>query len=298
MTRPSHLLIRAGSALIALGVLVVLLAVAAPEAAPRLAITVNLPDTPTPAYLGTPLPPPGRRFAAEDVALVLPVMPVQETAVASPSPTAAPSRTPTPPAPATTPAPTIPARATRSPTATFPPTATPTATASATPSPTAAPRPRAPDRIVIPRLGVDGPVVPVGWHALTIDGQLYGQWDVPDGYAAGWHNTSAPLGQPGNTVLNGHHNTQGKIFAGLIDLTPGDPVILYSRGRAYRYLVAQTMVLQERWRTPEERLENARWIQPSDDERVTLVTCWPDNGNSHRLILVAVPAAGEPSGSS
>ena len=37
------------------------------------------------------------------------------------------------------------------------------------------------------------------------------------------------------------------------------------------------------------REENGRWIQPSDDERLTLVTCWPADSNTHRLILVAVP---------
>jgi sortase A len=56
------------------------------------------------------------------------------------------------------------------------------------------------------------------------------------------------------------------------------------------------MTLQERWQTTEERLENARWIQPSADERVTLVTCWPRFGNSHRLIVVAAPAPDIPPG--
>ena len=39
----------------------------------------------------------------------------------------------------------------------------------------------------------------------------------------------------------------------------------------------------------EVRRENARWIGPSHDERLTLVTCWPRNDNTHRLILVALP---------
>jgi sortase A len=37
------------------------------------------------------------------------------------------------------------------------------------------------------------------------------------------------------------------------------------------------------------RLQNAQWIQPTTDERLTLVTCWPYNDNSHRLIIVARP---------
>jgi len=38
------------------------------------------------------------------------------------------------------------------------------------------------------------------------------------------------------------------------------------------------------------RRQNARWIAPTTDERLTLVTCWPYTGNSHRLIIVAKPA--------
>jgi hypothetical protein len=40
----------------------------------------------------------------------------------------------------------------------------------------------------------------------------------------------------------------------------------------------------------EIRLDNGRWILPTEDERLTLVTCWPEDSNSHRLIIVAVPA--------
>ncbi len=291
MHRTGRLLTVAGSALSALGLLVVLLAIIAPDAAPQITVTYDLRHlrTPTPAYLGTPLAPPGGRPAAEAIDLVLPVMPVggpvtrTPTAVPSPSPTAPPTRTP---AATSTPAPSL------------SPSPTPTTAASDTPTPTApirrTPRPPVPQRIVIPAIDVDAPVQPVGWHTIEIDGQTFGQWDVPDGYAAGWHNTSAPLGQPGNTVLNGHHNIEGEVFGKLIDLEPGDTIYLQGGGRTRRYTVAQIMTLQERWRTPEERLENARWIQPGDDERLTLVTCWPRTGNSHRLIVVALPAEDEP----
>lgn len=37
------------------------------------------------------------------------------------------------------------------------------------------------------------------------------------------------------------------------------------------------------------RMDNARWILPSTDERLTLVTCWPAKSNTHRLIIVASP---------
>jgi sortase (surface protein transpeptidase) len=49
------------------------------------------------------------------------------------------------------------------------------------------------------------------------------------------------------------------------------------------------MILAEEGQEIGVRLENARWLQPSDDERLTLVTCWPQWSNTHRLIIVARP---------
>mgnify|MGYP005839876373 CR=1 FL=1 len=311
MPKTSQLLTLAGSALTLLGGAVLVAALIAPQAVPVLTVTFSFAHlrTPTPAYLGTPLPPPAGHLAGQAIPFVLPVMPVRaaETPTPSPPPTASdtptvtatvsatPSRTPPPTASRTperrrtaTPMASALPTAMATPTLTVPPTATATPTPSRTPTPT--PRSPAPERILIPALGVDAPVQPVGWHTVEIEGQTFGQWDVPQGYAAGWHNTSAPPGQPGNTVLNGHHNIEGQVFGRLIDLTPGDAVILVGGGRRFHYMVAQIMVLQERWRTPQERLENARWTLPSQDERLTLVTCWPQTGNSHRLIVVAVPA--------
>jgi LPXTG-site transpeptidase (sortase) family protein len=169
------------------------------------------------------------------------------------------------------------------------PTPIPSLTATPTASATYTPTPAPPDRLLIPAIALDAPVQPVGWQLVEIDGQFFGQWDTPDGYVVGWHNTSAPPGQPGNTVLNGHHNIEGRVFGRLIELVPGDVVILQAGGQAFRYVVAQTMVLPEKWQTVEERLANARWILPGDDERVTLVTCWPETGNGYRLIVVALP---------
>jgi sortase A len=40
----------------------------------------------------------------------------------------------------------------------------------------------------------------------------------------------------------------------------------------------------------DQRLANALWIMPSKDERLTLITCYPYDSNTHRLIIVARPA--------
>lgn len=147
-----------------------------------------------------------------------------------------------------------------------------------------------PQRIVIPSLEVDAPVTDVSLAAVESGEQTYYQWQVPATYEAGWHNTSAPLGQPGNTVLNGHHNIHGEVFGKLVDLEAGAEIVVYDRAEPHRYTVADVQILPERDQPLEVRVENASWIQPTDDERLTLVTCWPYTDNSHRLIVVAFPA--------
>lgn len=142
-----------------------------------------------------------------------------------------------------------------------------------------------PTRIVIPAIKLDAPVETVGWH--TVDG--VSQWDVPDTFAAGWLMTSAPLGKPGNTAITGHHNIAGEVFRNLVKLQPGDSITLYAQDQPFFYEVASRRILPERGQSNEVRRANARWIQPTSDERITLITCWPYTSNTHRLIIVAKP---------
>lgn len=183
---------------------------------------------------------------------------------------------------------TPPLLATRNPSVTarpHPPTATSPAPA---PLPTL-PIPQQPERIIIPALELDAPVVAVGWQNLVIDGQTYSQWAVPDTYAGGWHQTSARAGEIGNLVINGHHNIEGGVFQDLVKLVPSDLIILSAGGETFRYQVVQTMILPERDQPLATRQANARWLLPTPDERVTLITCWPSDDNSHRLVVIALP---------
>ncbi|MEZ4645254.1 MAG: sortase [Chloroflexota bacterium] len=146
-----------------------------------------------------------------------------------------------------------------------------------------------PVRIVIPKIDVDAPVTEVTLDRFAVTGGAYYQWEVPEGYEAGWHNTSAKLGQIGNTVLNGHHNVFGEIFRDLEDLEEGDEIIIYDADRAYTYAVVEKEIFAERGETIATRLENSKWIEPTDDERITLITCWPYTNNTHRLVIMAKP---------
>lgn len=148
-----------------------------------------------------------------------------------------------------------------------------------------------PLRISIPAIDLEADVVEVGLEKhVTEQGESYYQWQVPAGYYVGWHNNSARLGEPGNTVLNGHHNIYGEVFRYLVDLKEGDEIILYDNKGAHTFRVTVKEILPELNQPLEVRVENARWMEPTNDERLTLISCWPYTGNSHRLVVVAQPA--------
>lgn len=146
-----------------------------------------------------------------------------------------------------------------------------------------------PERLVIEAIGVNAAVVPVGEREVEYLGETYRQWNAPRSSDLGWHDTSALLGSPGNTVINGHSNGYGDAFKDLADLKNGDIIEVYAENYRYTYTVANVLILKERWEPIEIRMENAQWINQSEDERLTLISCWPNNSSTHRLVVVAIP---------
>ncbi|MCO6451397.1 MAG: sortase [Caldilineales bacterium] len=142
----------------------------------------------------------------------------------------------------------------------------------------------APTRLVIPSINLDSVIEPVDWTSTGGSSA----WDVAD-YAVSWHNASAMPGQSGNMVFSGHHNIKGKVFRNLKNVEVGDIVTVYAGNQRFDYIVTKRMILRELFQSQEKRLANARWINPFSDERVTLVTCYPNWTNTHRLVLVAKP---------
>jgi LPXTG-site transpeptidase (sortase) family protein len=146
-----------------------------------------------------------------------------------------------------------------------------------------------PQRLVIPSIGVDAPIIPVSNVEVEVQSHMYRQWEAPDSDAVGWHENSARIGVPGNTVFNGHHNIYGEVFRHLSELEAGDLIFVSVGVETRAYQVAAKMILKERFEPLERRLENARWIQATQDERLTLITCWPYTSNTHRVVVVATP---------
>ena len=148
-----------------------------------------------------------------------------------------------------------------------------------------------PEHILVPSIGLDAPVARTIWTIADHNGTQTSAWVIPDD-AAGWHENSALPGHGSNVVLSGHHNLGIEVFRNLVDLEQDDKIILRADNRDYYYVVTDRFILPERNVSEEQRRQNAQWIMPTADERITLVTCWPYNDNSHRLIVIAKPLIG------
>jgi sortase A len=173
------------------------------------------------------------------------------------------------------------------PTQTLTPSVIPSPTA--TPTPIHAPAAGPPTRITIPKLDLDSPVVNVGIIERYVDGVLHREWAVADG-AAGFHEGMAWPGQVGNTVLSGHNNIRGEVFRDIHQLAPGNDVFVWVGENGYRYTVSTVVRLPIKGAPADVLEDNLKWIQPTADQRLTLVTCWPPWSNTHRTIVVAYPA--------
>ncbi len=201
-----------------------------------------------------------------------------------------PTRVPLPSATPTalpTPTPTQQALATAAPSATS--TLTPLPTISPTFTPIHRPADGLPTRITAPAIGLDAKVVLVRVKEQYEKGVLRRTWVAAD-YAAGFHQGTALPGHVGNTVISGHNNIRGEVFRDLHKLRPGDEVLVWVGDNPYSYRVAFMYRLPIKDAPPEILNDNLQWIQPTDDQRLTLITCWPPWSNTHRTIIVAFPA--------
>ena len=146
-----------------------------------------------------------------------------------------------------------------------------------------------PTRIIIPSIGVNAHVEAVSWHVREVEGKREIIWEVPERYAAGWHKNSASPGEQSNIVINGHNTTHGEIFRGLYKLKSGDNIVLHAGDLAHTYTVSETMVLNESTQSIATRDKHARYVMPTSNERLTLITCHPYGSLRNRLIVIAQP---------
>lgn len=139
----------------------------------------------------------------------------------------------------------------------------------------------------IPRIELEAPVMALDPRIHDEDGQIISRMPVPHAYLVGFDTASAEPGFGGNTIMTGHNNLWGAVFKYLDELEIGDEIAVWSQYGVFSYYVAETHILEEADQPYEVRLSNARFLEPTADDRLTLVTCWPRNGSSHRLIVIA-----------
>ncbi len=146
------------------------------------------------------------------------------------------------------------------------------------------------ERVSIPIIGVNSAVVPVGWQrqfgAPPESGAL--EWDSP-GDHVGWVINSALPDQRGNVILYGHNNLFTAVFHDLWKLEPGDRLYLQTAERKWEYLVDQVVIIPIEGAAEEERAAYDTYFYPSGIPRLTLVSCWPPDNNTHRVIVTAYP---------
>jgi sortase (surface protein transpeptidase) len=131
-----------------------------------------------------------------------------------------------------------------------------------------------------------GPVMAIDIPRLKLHtGVIQTDWEVAPPYAVAQIRRTAHITE-GNSVLIGHlTGAAGNIFAHLDQLQPGDPITATSRGVNYPFVVSRTFTRPNTDTSP---------IEPTDDARLTLMTCsgvWNPftHDYSERLWVVAEP---------
>ncbi len=137
--------------------------------------------------------------------------------------------------------------------------------------------------IHIPALQLNAPVAPVGWSAEDLAaGEV--NWQSPEA-AVGWAVSSAlPGDEQGNVLLYGHNNIHSSVFRDLANLQPGDEVRLTTGQREWVYRVSEVHILPG-------SSAASRYLRPASMPHLVLVSCWPPDNNTHRVIVIAQPAA-------
>ncbi len=137
-------------------------------------------------------------------------------------------------------------------------------------------RPDEPSRIVIPSIKLDSKVVEVG---IVMD-KGKPAWDTA-AFAVGFHRGSALPGTLGNTVMNGHISSpvshKGDVFRHLPEVRIGDEIDVYVGDRKIAYDVTELRVV------PPTAIEV---LKPTPDATLTLITCYPDNVYTSRLVVI------------
>jgi LPXTG-site transpeptidase (sortase) family protein len=127
----------------------------------------------------------------------------------------------------------------------------------------------------IPRLHIkDAPIFDRG---VDVKGNML----IAKGYSVTHYAFSSPIGS-GNAVLYGHDDIEGSVFSSIKDLKPGDEVdVADASGSVTAYHVTGKPAI-----VPPTAVQI---LQPTNDVRLTLFTCWPNWVDTQRVVVTAMP---------
>jgi len=138
-------------------------------------------------------------------------------------------------------------------------------------------------RLVIPTIGVDAPIEPVGLDAQNAMASPRSLDTV------GWFSRGSTPGEPGDAVIDGHYGlplTPG-VFRNLDKLRPGDTLqVIWPDGRRLQFRIVTASLLAANSAPPPDVFSR------SGPARLSLVTCagqWEQSQRtySERLIVTA-----------
>lgn len=140
-------------------------------------------------------------------------------------------------------------------------------------------------QIQVPAIGVRAPVRPVGWEAQSINDLP--QWDNPEA-EVGWVVSSALPGDDSAIILYGHNNIHSSVFKRLADLKAGDTIRLETGAGAWQYRVQSVEIVAVSG-SDEDQAAYWRVFEPQSEASLVLLSCWPPDNNTHRVIVTAMP---------
>lgn len=141
--------------------------------------------------------------------------------------------------------------------------------------------------ISIPNIGLEAPIIALSPREREIDGVVVERLPVPHSYSVAWDASSAEPGFVGNTIMTGHNNLYGGVLQNLQNVQLGWEIAIWSEFGVFSYYVSTIEYVEEDDVAVEQRMKNSHWLAPTGDNRLTLITCWPNVQSTHRLIVVA-----------
>ncbi|HEX9095868.1 MAG TPA: sortase [Candidatus Dormibacteraeota bacterium] len=128
----------------------------------------------------------------------------------------------------------------------------------------------------IPKLGIKNAQI----FDRGVDGS--GNMLIAKGYAVTHYANSSPIGS-GNAVLYGHDDIEGSIFGRLSELKIGDELdVTMADGEAVVYHISARAIVAP---------AAVQILNPTNDVRLTVFTCWPNWVDNKRVVVTAVPSA-------